>query len=132
VVYVQAEADVLGIEGLGTIHVRDGNQDQLKLVVHGGLLRLVGPGHFRLTAAPPVTSRDITPGHRKLIGPPMSCFKGVRELRSQLNPTIAACPAACGDRSPLWAIEGGARTPVAAEPNSRRRFVTVLRGDLEL
>jgi hypothetical protein len=90
VVYVQAEADVLGIEGLGTIHVRDGNQDQLKLVVHGGLLRLVGPGHFRLTAAPPVTSRDITPGHRKLIGPPMSCFKGVRELRSQPNPTVAA------------------------------------------
>jgi hypothetical protein len=37
VVDVEVEADLLGVEGLGTVHVRDGNEYEFKLVVHDAL-----------------------------------------------------------------------------------------------
>ena len=45
------------------------------------------------------------------------------------GPSSACCPVLSprlrGDSTPLWAIEGGARTPAASVPRKRRRFVWV-------
>ena len=55
VVVVGVEADLLGVEPLGPVHVADGDRDQLELPVHGR--PLAGWGGHAATTLPPVADR---------------------------------------------------------------------------